>query len=650
MHAFARTECEFHFISCYKGVILVLFAITYMKHRRLNGVVLPLFSLRRENDHGIGDLRALRHWIDWAAEAKVGFLQLLPVNALANDDAPSPYSAISSVALEPLYIALEPWAVPGMVEEVACETLESHPWYEPSGDNLTDYPKVRAWKNWVLRRVWKQFQQDTHTLNSRADFAKWRAEQGAWLEDFVCFKVLSDFFGTNAWWNWPEQDKDRARELACQFPDALDFQAWLQWVCALQWGFVRAYADERGVALMGDIPIGVSMASADVFFERHYFDTSWCGGAPAEGNYGADPFTAKWGQNWGIPLYKWDVLEDDDFAWWRRRVQHTARIFSMYRIDHILGFYRIYAFPWMPEHNGEFLPLSHEQAANHTGGRLPQFMPRNDDTAENRTKNLADGDYYLSKLLSAAPEVEVVGEDLGCVPDYVRPDMRNLNIPGFKIPHWEVDSTGQIELGATYHECSFATYGTHDFDTIICTWNECYEKVHHAKMLGLWDETAGVTLPIQDPAMQFVCQQAQDAAHLLRWFAHYAKMPAVMWQAPWNDEIKTSMFLSLLKSNSRYTALLWTELFDVDCRLNYPGTVGGTNWRLRMPFTAQEATQMPQTAWLATITTESDRLPPKGEEIFKALARAKGVVAQEFFPSTPPRKTWRYVHTQVREQ
>lgn len=128
-----------------------------MDEKRLAGVVLPLFSLRRNNDHGIGDLTALRQWIDWAADAHVGFLQLLPVNALGRDECPSPYSAISSVALEPLYLSLEPWTIPGLEERVFNETGDTLPWEQPSGPDLVDYPKVRFWKMWILRGAWNNF-------------------------------------------------------------------------------------------------------------------------------------------------------------------------------------------------------------------------------------------------------------------------------------------------------------------------------------------------------------------------------------------------------------------------------------------------------------------------------------------------------------
>ncbi len=592
----------------------------YMKEQKLAGVVLPLFSLRRNNDHGIGDLTALRQWIDWAAEAHVGFLQLLPVNALGRDDCPSPYSAISSVALEPLYISLEPWTVPGLEERVFRKTEEAVPWQQPAGPDLVDYPKTRAWKMWVLRGAWANFHSKPEYENIRAQFRTWVNEQGSWLEDFACFQVLCDLFGSEVWWQWPEQDAVRARLIASDYEEEKDFCRWLQWVCDKQWSFIRSYADERNVKLMGDIPIGVSMASADVFFERHLFDTAWCGGAPAEGNYAADPFTAKWGQNWGVPLYRWDIMARDDFAWWRRRVKACTRIFSMYRIDHILGFYRIYAFPWKPTENDVFLPMSHEQAAAVAGGRLPGFKPYGDDSVWERNHNLADGDLYLRVLISAAPGVAVVGEDLGCVPDYVRPNMRQLNIPGFKIPHWEIKENGKITLGSEYHECSFAAFATHDFETVIQTWNDCYAKIEKAVKNGLWQGDA----PAKSckPGQEGILKDAEDGARLLKWFADYCHMDVKTWLSPWNDEIKTAMYTALYGSNSRYAAMLWPALFDINKRLNVPGTVGGTNWRERMPFKGADAEDMPQTAWLRDIIDAAGRTPLQGEDAIKAFKDA----------------------------
>ncbi len=225
-----------------------------MDEKRLAGVVLPLFSLRRNNDHGIGDLTALRQWIDWAADAHVGFLQLLPVNALGRDENPSPYSAISSVALEPLYLSLEPWTIPGLEERVFNETGDTLPWEQPSGPNLVDYPKVRFWKMWILRGAWNNFKTKPEYEGIMPKFREWVKEQGSWLEDFVCFQVLCDLFGTEIWWHWPEQDPARAKTIAADYEEEKDFARWLQWLCEKQWEFIRIYADERNVKLMGTSP------------------------------------------------------------------------------------------------------------------------------------------------------------------------------------------------------------------------------------------------------------------------------------------------------------------------------------------------------------------------------------------------------------
>lgn len=562
---------------------------------------MPLFSLRREGDAGIGDLAALEEWIAWAAEHRVRFLQLLPVNALGESDAPSPYSAISSVALEPLYLTLE--RVPGMPSPLPPYAEDLPPSHLPGGRDFVDYARVRMYKRYHLRRAFDQFEKQDSLAAQRAEFEAWVAEQGRWLEDFTAFSVLSQAFGTHDWRNWPVQDPDVARMVVEGNADARTqkrYQQWLQWLCAVEWARVRAVADAHGVYLMGDVPIGISVCSADVFFERYLFDMDWSGGAPAEGNFAEDPFTAKWGQNWGIPLYRWDVMARDGFAWWTRRLRKLAEVFKMYRIDHILGFYRIYAFPWMPDRNREFLPLTPDEAAARCQGRRPGFQPRPDWTPEDRRSNLIQGDYLLSQLLRAVPGQLVIGEDLGCVPDYVRPDLSRLRIAGFKIPHWEIDGNQNICSGQSYNPCSFATYATHDFPPICNDWNEWYSCVQAGK-------AALADITLSNDELRERQRVGKDCARVLSWLADYAGLPTEAAMVPWGPEIKDALFRALLSCRSAYAALMWTELFDLPVRLNTPGTVGGTNWSPRIPFTAAQAAAMPQSAWLAELSRQTGR-------------------------------------------
>ena len=562
---------------------------------------MPLFSLRREPDAGIGDLMALEGWIDWAADHDVGFLQLLPVNAVGDDDSPSPYSAISSIALEPLYLSLE--RVPGMQEPLPPYPHGLPPRHLPGGPDLVDYARVREYKGHLLHEAWLRFAAEPSYAPLRAAFEAWVEQERDWLENYADFRVLSLAFGTTAWWTWPVQDTDMARSSLAHNPAAAEqkrYQQWLQWLCAREWAMVRRHADARGVLLMGDVPIGISVASADVFFERHLFDMEWSGGAPAEGNFAEDPFTAKWGQNWGIPLYRWDVMQGDGMAWWTRRIRKLAEVFRMYRVDHILGFYRIYAFPWMPDRNREFLNLSPDEAAARCGGRRPGFRPRPDDTADNRRANLMEGDALLSAILRATPGQLVIGEDLGCVPDYVRPDLSRLRIAGFKIPHWEIDPHERIIKGHTYNPCSFATYATHDFPPLCNDWNEWYSHVKTGR-------TAAFDTSLPEEELRRLLRTAKDCGRVLCWLGDYAGLSRKESLTPWGPGIKDALYRALFACRSRYAALMWTELFDHPVRLNTPGTVGGANWAPRMPFTAEQAAAMPQSEWIKTLSTESGR-------------------------------------------
>ena len=572
-----------------------------MISERKTGVLMPLFSLRRAGDAGIGDLSALEEWIDWAAASGVGFLQLLPVNALGEDDAPSPYSAVSSVALEPLYLSLE--RVPGMPADRDSYPEDLPPLQQPGGRDLVDYARARSYKRHWLKIAWERFAADPDFDAERAAFAAWAAEQGAWLADYAAFRTAAIAFGSTAWWHWPLREPAEVRRYATAEGPAAEqyrYQQWLQWLCAREWALVRARADAKNVLLMGDVPIGISVASADVFFERHLFDMDWSGGAPAEGNFAEDPFTAKWGQNWGIPLYRWDVMERDGFAWWNRRIRKLAEIFSMYRIDHVLGFYRIYAFPWMPERNPEFLELTPDEAAARCNGRRPGFRPRPDWEEADRRANLAQGDRLLRQLLKAAPGLRVIGEDLGCVPDYVRPDLSYLRIAGFKIPHWEIDSKQRIIKGDTYNPCSFATYATHDFPPLCNDWNDWYMAVAHARDVAYDEE-------LTPDEIRDALLAGRDCGRVLAWLGDYAGLSREASLVPWSSVIKDALIRALLACRSSYAALMWTELFDVPVRLNTPGTEGGTNWRPRMPFTAAEAAAMPQSAWIRALSAETRR-------------------------------------------
>lgn len=547
---------------------------------RRAGMLVPGWCLRRQGDLGIGDTTALRKLIDWAADARLGFLQLLPINETGADH--SPYNAISSVALEPALLDLSrlPELTPDDLAEAA-QMIGRKSLQAP----LVDYPAVKRAKRMLLERAFERFcEVETERPSQRsAAFQQFREEEADWLDNYCLFRWLMTLEGGSEAWDFWSINYNRveiAREWVAgrrrQNPEAIEkalaLPAWIQWIAFTQWRELRQYAESRDVKLMGDVPIGVSFHSADVFCEPQWFDLKWSGGAPPETAFRHDPFACRWGQNWGIPLYRWEVLREHDFAWWRRRIEKLTDVFQIFRIDHILGLYRIFAFPWRPGRNREFLHLEVEEVKVRTGGELPRFLPNADDTPANKKANLNAGDEYLRVIIEAAGENEVVGEDLGAVPDYVRPHLAELGVAGFKICHWEVEEDKEgVEHplpGPKYDECSFATFATHDHDPIPAMW-----------------EGYRADLSSRDEEIR------KGAIWNLRVLSEFAGIPVAKNHnafPAYSTEWQWQLLRALFDTKARYAGFMITDLFGLKDRFNLPATVGNINWAVRLPFTVEE--------------------------------------------------------------
>lgn len=554
--------------------------------KRMAGIVVPVFSTRRKGDLGIGDTLGLRDWIDWAAQHQVGFIQLLPIHENGSEE--SPYSGISSTAFDPIYLACEVAEIPGLTEDSivqARETLKSE-----LDAPYVDYPAVRAAKRSLLEFAWSRFATLDEAL--KQEFTTFLEAEKEWLEDYQLFRFLMEYHGEEKTWDqWPDSCRTHqlAREFVAQLrlenenevSSRLGYFAYVQWLCSRQWQSLRAHADLRGVKLMGDVPIGISWHSCDVFFAPEEFHLDWYGGSPSEGMAQHDRFFQQWGQNWGIPLYRWDHMKADGYRWWRKRIQRLTKLFHLFRLDHILGFYRIYAFPWRPERNAEFIDQTHETVATMNGGRLPQWFLRPDDLVENKAANLEDGDERLRAILEAANGAEVIAEDLGWVPDYVRPHLASLGIAGFRIPHWDCDAYGKPTPGNAFPENSFASYSTHDHDPVNGIWRGC---------LGV------IRQHLEHPTEQ-TGWSVKGAESTLRILAEFAGIPSPEEGESWpdyNEAIGLRLLKALMAARSRYAVMMVTELFDLNERFNHPGTTGGINWRYRLPWTVEQIRQDPR--------------------------------------------------------
>lgn len=544
--------------------------------RPITGLLAPLFALRHKDDLGIGDVGALREFIDWAADCGFGLVQLLPINETGNDH--SPYNAISSVALDPTTIELRPETMPDLtaadfteiVNGLDLDALRAGP---------VAYPLVKSLKIRLLERAFEHFA--AKNLKKKSDarakaFHKFCEEEKAWIEDYSLFRVMIDeHHGTERWDTWPEHVRTaaKAHTWLAEQPDptrdrihlAQNKVKYWQWIAWTQWREVKHHAESRKVALMGDIPFGVSYYSADCWANPEIFDLGWCGGCPPEKILQeVDAFTKKWGQNWGIPLYRWDVLRERNFDWWRQRVRKVRDVFHLFRIDHVLGVFRIYGFPWRPHLNAEFLPLTEEEASERTGGDLPHFVNHEDDTPEHKLANCAQGKEILTVLLEECGEFRLIGEDLGVVPDYVRPCLRELNIAGFKIPQWENEPDGSMTSGLKYERLSLATYATHDHEPLRSMWQRWMAAIEAAEHGG----------PETHPARDRAWHECRMVSAWCGFQVHR--------HTPWSDAIHEKLLAGLVHSNSWLAVLMITDLFATTQRFNIPGAVSELNWSQRL--------------------------------------------------------------------
>ena len=528
---------------------------------RIAGVLTPLFALRTEDDLGIGDVEGLRQFIDWARAIGFRLVQLLPINETGGDN--SPYNAISSCAIDPTTLHLAPGSPEDLLRQDFAEVTNEID-LAALRRGRVKYDIVKPLKKKLLERAFAAF--GARSASSAA-FAAFCEKERGWLDNYTLFRALMEQNDERETWDeWPHAGIDAARawleslgeDERAQIEERCQFFSYVQWIAHVQWRAVRSFAEERGVALMGDIPFGVSYYSADVFSKPEQFVLDWAGGAPPEPYFKDDEFTQKWGQNWGIPLYRWDVMRSRNFDWWRQRVRGVKEIFHVFRIDHVLGFYRIYAFPWRPQRNQEFLRLSWDEMRERTGGREPQFAPRNDETPENAAANQREGEEYLRVVLEESGATRIAGEDLGTVPEYVRPSLQSLGIAGFKIPQWENYPDNRTIPGSEYERLSVTTFATHDHKPLRALWEEAFEKR---------------------------TDTSEQARHDLMKIAELSTIALPNEEMDFGKDFYPAIFEALFRSESWIAIVMITDLLARKDRFNVPGTAAKSNWTRRLHAT-----------------------------------------------------------------
>ena len=489
--------------------------------RRRFGVCVPLFSLRSNRGCGVGDVGDLADLFQWMEAIGAEVLQLLPVNDCGNDGVP--YSALSAFALDPIYVALD--RIPG---------IEAHL------DLLAEFAAAAAELNRSPRVAYRRVRETKFALLGRAlerlDGPGLEAELSAfdadnpWLADYLPYRAIKEREGFASWEDWDErwQGEDgiaRIREIA---PDRIRFHRFAQWVLDRQFREARAAAQRHGVLIEGDIPILVARDSADVWRHRGLFRLDVSAGAPPD-MYAHD------GQNWGFPTYDWSAHQADGHAWWRARLKHAERFYHLYRIDHVVGFFRIWTIP-----------------AGESSGRNGEFEPSDESRWGDHGRGI------LSMMLDASTMLPL-GEDLGTIPDVCRATLADLGICGFKVQRWEKRWHGDRRFiePSDYPPLSMATLSTHDSEILAQWWAENPdERRELARLLGLDGEPPAML----DPTLH---------RRILAWIRNAGSLFVVL------------LIQELLGAHGRLPG------DPASHRINLPGVVSPVNWTWRCPLTIE---------------------------------------------------------------
>ena len=479
------------------------------------GTVIPIFSLRSEGSFGVGDFGDLQKMIDWCAKTRQRVLQVLPINdtnmTYTWQDS-YPYNSISIYALHPQYTDFR--QLPPLKDK------ERKAYYEALQKELNALPQIdyERMNNAKLGYLRELFAQEGSKMMKTEAYKTFFEQNKEWLVPYAAFCHYRDMYGTASFTEWPdhktftEKERESMSKTTTKIYKEVAFWYFVQFNLDQQMRAAHAYARKQRVILKGDIPIGISRDGVEAWVEPKYFNLNGQAGAPP------DAFSAD-GQNWGFPTYNWDVMLADGCQWWVRRFRKMAEYFDAYRIDHVLGFFRIWEIP-MPHKSGlmgQFSPalgMSVEEIAAYgvefneglflvDHKRSDRWHPRIAVQYQEAYAQLSEdqkyhfnqlyNDYFyrrnnqfwyteaMKKLpkLTQATRMLVCAEDLGMVPDCVPWVMNELRILSLEIQSMPKDPTTRFGHLSRNPYRSVDTISTHDMATLRQWWDEDEERTQN---------------------------------------------------------------------------------------------------------------------------------------------------------------------------
>ena len=411
---------------------------------RDSGVLLHITSLPSRG--GIGTLgQAAYDFIDFVADSGMTIWQMLPIGPTGY--AESPYQSASTFAGNPLMIDLDLLEAEGILPAGSYEPLE---WAEK-----VDFEAVKAQKSELLQKAF-----DTSFESMKDELAAFEAEH-PWARGYALFRAVKAHFGEVSWMAWPDEDirlrkPEAVAKYAALLADRVDYYLFEQVLFFRQWARLHDYAREKGIRLMGDMPIYVAEDSADVWLDPELFELDEDCRPIRIAGVPPDYFQAD-GQRWGNPLYDWKVHQETKYAWWIRRLGALGSMFDILRIDHFIGFANYYA------------------------------IPSTEPTARVGKYELGPGRKLFTRVQKALPDLTIVAEDLGVVSKRVKKLLAACGYPGMKVLQFAFDSDENPDLPKNHVENCVVYTGTHDNNTTAGWWAAASDetKARARKVLGM---------------------------------------------------------------------------------------------------------------------------------------------------------------------
>lgn len=465
------------------------------------GTAVPVFSLRSESGFGVGEFKDIRILADWAALTGQSVIQILPVNdtAMTGDRTDSyPYNANSTFALHPQFIHLPDAGVrPDEKYKALQRELNALP--------FVDYERVNREKTRLLKNA---FSAAGEEVMSGKEYKSFYSSNKDWLVPYAVFCVLRDINGTpdfRKWKSLSEYSDSKAKAFFRRHKAETEFYCYVQFCLDAQLKDAVEYAHSKGIVIKGDLPIGISRTSVDAWMFPRLFNLDSQAGAPP------DAFSSD-GQNWGFPTYNWEEMAKDGYAWWKARLRKMSEYFDAFRIDHILGFFRIWEIPLgvragLEGHFNPALPYSADelrdrelnpdsrlfvQDPHRPGWYHPFIASRGTEdfrALEDRLKSVYEelyddffyrrhNDFWKESAMRKLPalldstEMLACGEDLGMIPACVPEVMRKLRILSLEIQRMPKSPGRTFDDPASYPYLSVCSTGTHDTSTLRGWWEE----------------------------------------------------------------------------------------------------------------------------------------------------------------------------------